>query len=73
MTQLLHIVFELDENKKRRFVHMELDKDTVLVASREDHATDKVRFYIALDVDELNQFISADHEAAIADAIPLTP
>lgn len=73
MTQLLHIIFEIDENKKRRIVHVGLDKDTVRSASRQDQATDKVRLYMAIDVDELNQLISANRAAVIADAVTLIP
>jgi hypothetical protein len=73
MTQLLHIIFEIDENKNRRIVHVGLDKDTVRSASRQDQATDKVRLYMAIDVDELNQLISANREAVIADAVTLIP
>jgi hypothetical protein len=73
MTQLLHIIFEQDEDKKRRIVHVGLDKDAVRSASRQDQTTDKVRLYMALDVDELNQLISANREAVIADAVTLIP
>lgn len=72
MSQVLHLVFELDENKNRRVVHVGLDKSSVRSASRQDQGAHQVRLYAAISVDNLRELMT-NTEGLVVDSATLLP
>ena len=71
MTQQLHLVFEVNEHKTRRLIHLGLDGDKVKSAAREQAGPDSVQLYAALDVDKLSELMR-ETKGLVVDAVVMS-